>query len=1037
MRCLRNAQYPLAALVVSWGLLGQAEVTDDSLLRNLSLRAIGPAVTGGRIDDVAVVEQRPSTIYIGAASGGVWKTTNNGTTWQPVFDDQSVSSIGDIAIAPSDPDIVWVGTGEPNNRQSSSFGDGVYRSSDGGRSWTHVGLRDSHHIGRIVIDPGDPNVVYVAAVGHLWGPNKERGLFKTADGGRTWAHVLFINEDTGVTDVATHPRNRQIVYAAAYQRRRTAWGFNGGGPHSGIHKSSDGGKTWTKLTGGLPTDTAGRIGLDVCRSSPDVVYAMVEHRTAGGVYRSGDAGHTWRRMNTLNNRPMYYSQVRCDPNNDQRIYSLGAPFYVSSDGGKTFIDPGTGQPGANRAMGSVFDVGVHSDFHGLWIDPNDSDHLILGGDGGLYFSYDGSISWNHVDNIPLGQFYAIGVDMRKPYYIYGGLQDNHSFGGPSATRYYSGIPSGSWYQLDSGDGMYQQVDPTDPFTVYTTPNGGGLKRFDARTGNLKSIRPTPPAGAAPYRFNWTPPLQISPHDPAKVLFGGNRVFISLDRGENWAASDDLTRQEDRNAFPIMGVLPSGEMLSRHDGVGAWGTITALAESPATAGLIWAGTDDGNLQMSRDGGKSWTNVTDRVIGLPGRSPVSCVEPSHAAPATAYAAFDRHQYDDFSPYIYRTTNFGQSWTLVSTGLPKVGWVNVVREHPNNPRVLFAGTETGAFVTIDGGARWLRLPLPTVAVDDLVIHPRDNDLIIGTHGRSLYVMDDITPISGLTDQVLTSDAHLFPMRAATVFYTWKQESYSAQGEFFGQNPPFGALISYYLRAPTVDATIIITDAQGNVMRTIEAGDDAGIGRVAWDLRVAPPEGVPPAERTIDHMTRGWQAVPARGPFVLPGTYTVTLNAAGRKLTMPLRVDWDSDVRLTDAERRSRFTFLVTLSGVLSDIHKAIRTAAALSSASAGSGDGSGLVSGAVADQIRAIQRTLDSGGGELVGFGMGGSLRAQAHALVRDMEGDGVFPGTLTGPTSSQKQRLERLAKDVQVVLAELTKLSAASPMGGAAHGGSMRQ
>jgi photosystem II stability/assembly factor-like uncharacterized protein len=736
-----------------------AQAPDEAALTNLPLRAIGPAVMGGRIDDIAVVPGRPSTFYIGAASGGVWKTINNGTTWTPIFDDQGVASIGDIALAPSNPEIVWVGTGEPNTRQSSSFGDGIYKSIDGGKTWKHMGLRDSGHIGRIVINPGDPNIVYVAAQGHLWGANKERGLFKTTDGGVTWSHTLFINEDTGVTDVAMHPGDSQVLYAAAYQRRRTPWGFNGGGPHGGIYKTTDAGRTWKKLEGGLPTGIIGRIGLDTCRSRPDALYAIVEHRTAGGVYRSDDAGETSQRMNEINNRPSYYSQIRCDPTNDRRVYELGAPFYVSTDGGKTFADPETGKPGANRAMGSVFDVGVHSDFHALWINPTDSSHLILGGDGGLYVSHDGSISWDHVNNLPIGQYYAVGLDMRKPYYIYGGMQDTHSFGGPSATRSHIGITGGDWFQLDSNDGMYHQIDPTDPTTVYSESNGGNLIRFNAKTGDRKSIRPRPSEGEAPYRFNWTAPLQISPHNPKKLYLGGDRLFTSPDRGETWTATKDLTKAENRDTLEIMGVLPSPEMLSRHDGVSSWGTITTLAESPVTPGVIWVGTDDGNLQLSRDAGKTWTNLVDRVPGLGPRSAVSRVEPSHAQPGTAYVAFDRHQSDDFAPYLFVTTDFGQTWTAIASNLPKAGWVNVVKEHPKNPALLFAGTEVGGFVSLDRGQRWMRIPhLPTVPVDDFAIHPRENDLVVATHGRSLYVLDDITPLSALTGEVQKADAFLF---------------------------------------------------------------------------------------------------------------------------------------------------------------------------------------------------------------------------------------------------------------------------------------
>lgn len=998
-------------------------VGDDPLLRNLALRAIGPAVMGGRIDDVAVVEDRPSTIYIGAATGGVWKTTNNGTTWTPIFDDQGVSSIGDIAIAPSNSDIVWVGTGEPNNRQSSTYGDGIYKSLDGGKTWAHMGLLESEHIGRIVIDPGDSKVVYVAAQGHLWGANKERGLFKTTDAGATWTNMLAIDEDTGVTDVAMAANNSQVLYAASYQRRRTAWGFSGGGPTGGIHKTTDGGKTWTKLAGGLPSGIVGRIGLDACRSRPNVVYAIVEHKTAGGVYRSGDAGLTWQRMNELNNRPVYYSQIRCDPNNDQRVYVLGAPFYMSNDGGKTFVDPGTGQPGANRAMGSIFDTGVHSDFHALWVDPHNSEHLILGGDGGLYVSYDHSISWDHVDNIPLGEFYAIGLDMRKPYYVYGGMQDTHSWGGPSATRYHAGIGPGEWSQLDSNDGQYHQVDPTDPFTIYSGNTNGSLIRFDARTGDRKRISPRSLPGEPRYRFNWTSPLAISPHDSKKLYLGGNRLFISIDRGNTWTSTQDLTKAEDRDKFPIMGVLPSPEMLSRHDGIAAWGTITAFAESPVTRGVLWVGTEDGNVQLSKDGGKTWTNVVDHFPDLPERSYVSRIALSHAQPATAYVAFDRHRSNDLAPYLYRTTDSGETWMAIRQNLPKMGWVNVVTEHPKNSKVLFVGTQTGAFVSIDGGGQWRRLPhLPTVPVTDLAIHPRDNDLVIATHGRSLYVLDDVTPISGLTEQVLTSDAHLFPVRPATLLMPWKNESYTAQRVFWGENPPRGAFIAYYLKtALPAGAKISIVDAQGKLVRELQGTADAGLNRVVWDLRVAPPEGVVGRGRPIDRITQDWQLTPIRGPFVLPGAYTVKLTAAGRDLTTTVRVDPDSALPIADAERQARFTFLLKVRDLRALVARHATVAATLSGRITGSRDSA---ASKMAERIRAIQRKLAASGPGEESFGEQagpGTLDAGATALATEMDGDGVFGGTMTGPTPYQQRRLEQLAKDAQSLGRELDEIA----------------
>jgi photosystem II stability/assembly factor-like uncharacterized protein len=970
---------------------------------------------GGRIDDVAVDERSPSTIYVGAASGGVWKTTNHGTTWAPLFDRQGVASIGDIALTPAHTDLVWVGTGEPNNRQSSSFGDGVYKSLDGGRTWIHMGLRDTQHIGRVIIDPVDPDIVYVAALGRLWGPNAERGVFKTTDGGRTWTNVKFIDQDTGFVDMVMDPMNRHVLYAAAYQRRRAPWGFNGGGPGGGIYKTADGGRTWTKLTAGLPAGTVGRIGLAIWRRDPRVLYATVEHRQDGGTYRSDDGGATWRRMSSVNPRPMYYSKVHIDPSNDQRIYVLGSSLFVSNDGGRTFADPATGRPGPNDSMSPTYDVGVHGDHHALWIDPANPKHLVLGNDGGLYFSFDGSVTWDKVNNLPIGQFYGIGVDMATPYNIYGGLQDTHSFGGPSATRHYLGILNEDWVQINTGDGMYAQADPADPDTIYTESQDGNLSRFHRPTGDRKPIRPTPPRGDPPYRFNWTSPLVVSPHDPKTLYFGGNRVFRSTDRGDTWTAGPDITRAESREGLTIMGVKPGPEVLSSNDGVTAWGTITTLAESPLQAGLLWAGTDDGLVHVSRDAGKTWRNVTERIPLRPGGvsagqaaarlGRISRVEPSRRDAATVYVALDRHQDDDFAPYVFESRDFGETWKAVSGGLPAMGWVNVVREHPTNPNVLVAGTETGLFVSLDGGGDWTRFThgFPTVPVDDLVVHPRDLDLVVGTHGRAIYVLDDVGPLAGLTAEVAASELHLFQPRAAMVFQRWKHESYSAQRVFAGPNPPFGAILTYHVKTPDkAGATIAIRDGAGTVIRALEGTADAGLNRVVWDLRSAAPQPLPAQ----------------RGPFVVPGVYTATVRVGSRESKATVTVVPDPQVPVSDAERQLRFQFLtdvLNLSAGLAvagtDVRGVREQVAALQaqltqlqSPPAPLVDGTAKLAATLAD----LQARAGGGGGE-EGGGGGGGLRGRANALFAELDGSGIHQGTLTGPTAGQRQRLEALREE----------------------------
>jgi photosystem II stability/assembly factor-like uncharacterized protein len=873
--------------------------TDDPVLKSFIWRAIGPANMGGRVDDIAVDERNPSTYYVGFATGGIWKTTNNGTTWKPIFDRYPVSSIGDIALAPSNPDIVYVGTGEANNRQSSSFGAGVYKSTNGGESFEYVGLKDTQTIGRVVVHPRDPDTVYVAAVGHLFGPNPERGLYKTTDGGRSWTNTKFIDEDTGFTDVVMHPANPNFLLAASYQRRRQPWGFNGGGPGSGIWKTTDGGKSWNKLTGnGLPDNPIiGRIGLDIARSKPSTIYASIEVGPSGGtgagvnadgtlmtpgqggggggggrgqqpppdptksgIWRSDDAGKTWRFLSNQGDRWMYYSQIRIDPTNAEIAYQGGAPFFKSVDGGRTW-----------RQIGGI----PHSDHHAFWINPRDNDHILLGNDGGMTVSYDQGETWDYLNTMPLGQFYAISTDMRKPYYICGGLQDNGSWCGPSATRSANGIVNSDWFRVGGGDGFYTQNDPTDWRTIYWESQDGNTNRLDIRTGRSTNIRPRPagrgggrgtippPAGTdmaaaqqalaqfgvgggpnvvpAPppgiaYRFYWSTPFVLSPHNPRTIFLGGNRLFRSYNRGDAWIASEDLTNNVGRNDRPIMGVPGTAPMASKHDGAASYSNIVTISESPVLPGLLWVGTNDGNLQVSRDGGSTWKNVAGNVNGVPKETHVSRVEASNFDASTAYVSFDGHRTDDHKPYIFVTRNLGETWTSLSAGLPD-GHVNVIKEDPKNKHLLYAGTEYGFYVSLDGGIEWKKFMngLPTVRIDDVLVHPRDNDLILATHGRSLWIMDDITPLQQLSDTVVAADAHALDIRPATAWLTDVQKAITVEGarHFRGQNPPRGAAIAYWLKsAPPADVRITISDISGREIRSLEGTKDAGLNRVQWDL-------------------------------------------------------------------------------------------------------------------------------------------------------------------------------------------------------------
>jgi photosystem II stability/assembly factor-like uncharacterized protein len=934
-------------------------VSDDPALRPFRFRSIGPASMGGRIDDFAVVNADPSTIYIGFATGGIWKTTNNGTTWTPIFDTYSVCSIGALAVDQKNPNVLWVGTGEANNRQSSSVGDGVYKSTDAGRTFANVGLKETQSIARILIDPRDSNVVYVAAAGHLFGPNPERGIYKTTDGGKTWNLVKAIDADTGFTDIALDPSDSKTLYAASYQRRRVPWGFNGGGPGSGIWKSTDAGKNWSRLSGGgLPAGLLGRIGLAVSASNPKVVYAQIEvGASAGtggnvtadgkpvdpaaarggrggqaaqpppppdpkksGVWRSDDKGKTWRVVSNNNDRPMYYSQIRVDPTNPEIVYTMGAPFHKSLDGGKTF-----------KTVQGI----AHSDHHGMWIDPKNPRHLVLGNDGGLDVSYDQGETWEFVNTVAVGQFYAVSADMRKPYRVCGGLQDNGSWCGPSATRSTLGILNSDWFRIGGGDGFYTQQDPTDDNVIYVESQDGNVQRLDLRTGRSVSIRPRaaarprqqaagaagqaqageqamaalaaqmgfgqpptanivpPPPPGEPFRFFWNTPVVLSPHNPRTVYVGANRFFRSFDRGDTYLGSPDLTKNISRFDRPIMGTAGDAPMASKHDGAGAYSSIVTISESPVLPGVIWAGTNDGNVQVTRDGGSTWKNVADAVPGAPKEAHVSRVEASHFDAGTCYLAFDNHRVDDFKPYLYVTRDYGATWKSVAGNLPPWGNVNVVREDLRNRNLLFAGTEFGLYVSLDGGAEWKRFMngMPVVRVDDILVHPRDNDLIVGTHGRSIYVLDDITPLQQSTDKVTAADVHLFDVRPGVAWTTdvTLMQSIGGAKHFRGENPLPGTAIHYYLKSvPQGDVKIAISDYTGRVVRTLDGTKTAGLNRVQWNLRGTPPQR-PAGAAGFGGGGGGAFGAAMAGPALDPGNYLVKLSVGGKDYTTKVVIEAD----------------------------------------------------------------------------------------------------------------------------------------------------
>lgn len=922
---MKTIQCFLAILMASAPALS-AQALNSQTLSGLRARNIGPATMSGRVVDLAVVEANTSTFYVGTATGGVWKTTNNGVTFAPVFDREATVSVGAIAVSQVDTNQVWVGTGERANRQSNSWGDGVYRSTDGGKTWRNVGLRDSKEIGRIAIHPTNPNVVFVAAAGHLWGPSAERGLYRTTDGGQTWQRVLLVDSITGVIDVAIDPTDPNTMYAASYQRMRKAYGFHGGGPGSALWKSTDGGETWRKLTNGLPASDKGRIGISIYRKDPRIVYASVEQGYrynasteytiyAAGVYRSEDKGETWRRMSNWNPRPMYGSQILVDPSDDQRIYMVSR-FSWSDDGGKTFT--------ATRQS-------LHGDDRIVWVDPKDSRHVLKGDDGGIGISFDRARTWLYHTALPVSQWYRIAVDNRKPYWVYGGLQDNGSWMGPSADWVMGSIRFDDWQQIGGGDGFQSRVDTVTNRTVYASSQYLGLERVDLVTHEHKAIRPSDPHGAIADRrnwdawgaglpepellnamapANWDAPHIISPHDANTLYAGTNHLWKSTDRGDTWTDLGDLTTKVNRRELLIMGQRAGDSTASLDDGIPYYPTLSAIAESPVQRGLLYAGTDDGNLQVSRDDGKTWTNVADRVPSLPKASWIAGIEPSRFDAGTVYVAADNHRSDDYGNYLFKSTDYGQTWASLVSDLPANRVLRTVREDPRNRNVLYLGTEFGLLYSNDGGVHWVALSggMPTVPVYDMVVHPRDNDLVLATHGRGIWILDHVNPLQELTPEVAARPAHLFTLEPADEIRYADEAAHSGDMIFRGENPPAGAIVDYYLKEKQDSGTVSITvlDASGREINRVAAKTAAGVNRVIWNLREAAIY-QPPSGQGGGGFFGGSGRV--EGPWVMPGQYSVRLAAAGVTEQQTLTVRNDPRIELSAAELRAWHDTLVAL--------------------------------------------------------------------------------------------------------------------------------
>ena len=851
----------------------------------LSYRNLGPFRAGSWVSDFAVPESPAKahlyTLYVAARNGGVWKTTNNGTTFDPVFEGQRVASIGSLAVAPSNADIVWVGTGDASCTRSAYWGDGVYKSTDGGATWSHAGLDDSQHIARIVIHPTNPDIVYVAAMGHLFSSNEERGVFKTTDGGKTWKKILYLDDKTGVVDLVLNRAQPNILYAATYECRRYPWRLQDGGPESGIYKTTDNGNSWKRLEGGLPGGVIGRIGLDIYRKDPNILYAVVDNRNnspapetstspansprpagerliGSEVYRTDDGGASWRKTNSakddVGRKTGYaFNQIRVDPDNPERVFVTGGSIASSEDGGKTWA--GLGGPQTNRVFRRAF-----GDFRTLWIDPQNSDRMIAGSDGGVCISYDAGKTCDHLANLPLGEVYALTVDMEDPYNVYAGLQDHESWKGPS-NGWSGSVGLADWVTVGIGDGMYNQVDPTDSRWVYNTQEFGRPARLDQKLRVRKTIAPTRPQGQPMLRFNWVAPIRISPHDPQTLYAGAQVLFRSRDRGDHWEEiSGDLTTNDATK------ISPPGAAIQHC-------TITTISESPAAAGVIWVGTDDGKVQVTRNAGKNWTDVTKEIAkaGGPEDAWVTRVFGSNSSPGTAYVAKSRLRQDDFRPFLFKTSDFGVTWTSISSDLP-ARTINVIVEDYKNPALLFVGNDTGVFVSLDGGQRWTPLKgnMPTVPVHDLAIHPREGDLIAGTFGRGIWITN-IAALRELSDAVLSEDVHFFSVQPKARRNEGALGGYRLAGDrqLVTANDPNGLAFVYYLREQTKEKVLIaIANPAGATIRTLEGPAKAGFNRVVWTTQ-------PGGQFGISNQRE-----------ILPGDYVITLQVGEKKYKQTARI-------------------------------------------------------------------------------------------------------------------------------------------------------
>ena len=983
----------------------QATKFDAATISGLPARNIGSATMSGRVAAIAAVSENGRlTVFAGAASGGVWKSVNGGTTFKPVFDRQSVQSIGAVAIDPSNSKIVWVGSGEAWTRNSVSIGDGIYKSTDGGENWTNMGLKDSEHIAKILIDPKDSNNVLACVIGHVWNDNDERGVFKTSDGGNTWKKVLAgANGSTGCGMLAVSPQAPKTIFASMWDFRRQGWTFRSGGPGGGLFESTDGGEHWTEINDGnskgLPQKPWGRIALAVAPSKPQVVYAMIESKKSA-LFRSDDGGKTWNRMDASRFmiwRPFYFANLIVDPKDENKVFKTDGPLLLSVNGGKSFSSVGSG---------------AHGDFHDVWIDPNDTNTVFTADDGGLWRSQDGGTKWMHQANLPISQFYHVSVDNADPYHVYGGLQDNSSWIGDSS--YPGGVTNSRWENIYGGDGFWVFEDTSDPDYIYAEYQGGAIGRVNRHTLEVRPIQPLPNYNEKKLRFNWNTPIHMSPNEKGTVYIGAQFLFRSRDHGQSWdRISPDLTTNdpEKQKQEESGGVTVDNSSAEMHT------SIYSISESPKNGQLIWVGTDDGNLQITRDGAKTWTNVVSNVPGLEKNSWVSTVEASRFDEGTAYATFDRHTFGDMKPYAYKTTDYGKTWTSLNLQENGVqGYAHVIKEDTVDSKLLFVGTEFGLWISVDGGQHWAQYKgsdFPEVAVRDIVVHPRASDLVLATHGRGIWIIDDISPLRALTPDLMAKDATLVEGPPAIQYLNANGGWPQGDASFIGPSRPTDAFIDYYQKHRHIfgDLKIEIFDQDGKLVDTVPGSKHRGLNRAQWSMRLKPPI-VPPAASAL--------FAAAQGPRVLPGTYTIKMTKGEQTYTEVLKVVLDPRAKFTVDDRKAQFELIMKLDRMLGHMSYAVsaiegvRDAAVARSAKLPEKD-------ALRGRLRQLSTDLDTLRSKIVATKEGGAItgeeRIREHlgALYGDVN---TYEGR---PTDYQVARAKSLEHELEDVISDFRKLT----------------